>query len=63
IAPDLRESIAAHNFDALRGILHDGLLVAGGMPKFDDRTDDEVRELLAYIRKISRDASQPEAKQ
>jgi quinohemoprotein ethanol dehydrogenase len=63
IAPDLRESIAAHNFDALRGILHDGLLVAGGMPKFDDRTDDEVRELLAYIRKISRDASQLEAKQ
>jgi quinohemoprotein ethanol dehydrogenase len=63
IAPDLRESIAAHNFDALRGILHDGLLVAGGMPKFDDRTDDEVRELLAYIRKISRDASQREAKQ
>jgi hypothetical protein len=33
------------------------------MPKFDDRTDDEVRELLAYIRKISRDASQREAKQ
>lgn len=57
VAPDLRESAAAHDLSALRAILKDGLLVAGGMPKFDDRTDEEVADLLAYIRKISREAT------
>ena len=56
IAPDLRESVAAHDFQALRSIMKDGSLVAGGMPKFDDRTDDEVRDVQMYIRTISRAA-------
>jgi quinohemoprotein ethanol dehydrogenase len=57
VAPDLRESAAAHDLKSLRAILRDGLLVSGGMPKFDDRTDDEVIELEMYIRKISRAAA------
>lgn len=54
IAPDLRESAAAHDLNALRTILKDGTLVAGGMPQFDDRTDEEINDLLMYIEKISR---------
>jgi len=67
IAPDLRESPAAHDFAALRSILHDGTLASGGMPQFDERTDDEIRDLRMYIEEFSRAAlatnSHPEATQ
>ena len=56
VAPDLRESAAAHNYDSLRVILKEGTLALGGMPKFDDRTDSEVRDVFMYIRKISKPA-------
>ena len=54
IAPDLRESRSAHDFASLRSILHDGSLAAGGMPQFDERSDEEIRDLQMYIEKISR---------
>jgi quinohemoprotein ethanol dehydrogenase len=57
VAPDLRESAAAHDYDTLRSVLIDGALVQGGMPQYDDRTDQEVKDLHMYIRKISRDAA------
>jgi mono/diheme cytochrome c family protein len=54
VAPDLRESAAAHNYDSLRVIMKQGTLAFGGMPKFDDRTDSEVRDVFMYIREISK---------
>jgi len=56
VAPDLRESAAAHNYDSLRVIMKEGTLAFGGMPKFDDRTDSEVRDVFMYIREISKPA-------
>jgi quinohemoprotein ethanol dehydrogenase len=55
-APDLRESAAAHSFDAFRAIVQGGALISGGMPQFDDRPDQEIQDLFMYIRQISRSA-------
>lgn len=54
-APDLRESAAAHDPKTLRTILRDGALSSGGMPKFDEYTDEDIRAVQMYIRKISTD--------
>lgn len=62
IAPDLRESPAAHDFATLRTILKEGTLAPGGMPQFDERTDEEIRDLQMYIEKVSR-AAEPAADQ
>jgi quinohemoprotein ethanol dehydrogenase len=50
IAPDLRESQVAMQMDGLWTVLHDGALAPRGMPRFDNYSRDEVRELHAYIR-------------
>ena len=57
LAPDLRESAAAHDYSALRTILKEGTLASGGMPQFDERTDEEIRDLQHYIERISRAAT------
>jgi quinohemoprotein ethanol dehydrogenase len=56
IAPDLRESGIALQYDSLWSVLHDGVLSNRGMPRFDNLTRDEVRRLHAYIRAGAREA-------
>ena len=55
-APDLRESRIALYSDALWTVLHEGPLVARGMPLFDDLSRQQVDQLHAYIRSAARDA-------
>ena len=54
--PDLRESAIALQLDNLSELLKTGSLIETGMPRFDMLTDDEIRQLHAYIRKRARDA-------
>ncbi len=56
-APDLRESGIATNRDALWKVLHEGSLLPNGMPRFDDLSTDQVRQLYTYIRAAARDAA------
>jgi quinohemoprotein ethanol dehydrogenase len=66
IAPDLRESTLALSWDAFRSVLRDGTLAAGGMPKYDDLTDQDLRALFFYVRQRAREtkdsASQKQSK-
>jgi len=56
IAPDLRESKLALNWDAFKAVLHDGLLVGAGMPKYDDLSEQDLRALYMYIRQRARES-------
>jgi quinohemoprotein ethanol dehydrogenase len=56
IAPDLRESRLALNWQVFREMLHDGSLVSAGMPKFDDLSDADMRALYIYIRQRARES-------
>jgi len=57
-APDLRESAAALNFETFRSILHDGTLAPGGMPRYSDLTEEEIRSIYMYIRQRTRETLQ-----
>jgi quinohemoprotein ethanol dehydrogenase len=59
-APDLRESTAALDPEALWTILHDGTLLANGMPRFEMLTREEIMQIYAYIRSGARAAKQVE---
>jgi len=54
-APDLRESAAVLDFDAMKAILHDGVLLPNGMPQFKDLTDEEIRAISEYARQVIRE--------
>ena len=54
--PDLRESGIALKLDSLRELLKSGALLERGMPRFEYLTDDQIRQLHAYIRARARDA-------
>ncbi len=54
--PDLRELGIALNLADLRTVLKDGLLLEKGMPRFEHLTDDQIRQLHAYIRARAREA-------
>jgi quinohemoprotein ethanol dehydrogenase len=54
--PDLRESAIALRLDTLSELLKTGSLLERGMPRFEMMTDDEIRQIHAYIRKRARDA-------
>lgn len=58
LSPDLRESMAGHQYEALKAILVEGALVSRGMPKFNELSDEEVRDIQMHIRKFSRAAAQ-----
>ena len=45
------------SYSALRTILKEGTLASGGMPQFDERTDEEIRDLQHYIEQVSRAAA------
>jgi quinohemoprotein ethanol dehydrogenase len=49
-APDLRRSKLPQSAEAFASIVHDGILVANGMPRFDELTDKQRNDLRQYIR-------------
>lgn len=55
-APDLRESGVALHADAFWTVVHDGALLRKGMPRFEQMTKEEARDLQAYIRAGAREA-------
>jgi quinohemoprotein ethanol dehydrogenase len=57
IAPDLRESTLALNWDSFRTVLHDGVLAGGGMPLYDDLSEADMRAIFVYLRQRARDAA------
>ena len=57
IAPDLRESRLALNWNGFRAVLHDGTLASLGMPKYDNLSDDELLALHMYVRSVAREAA------
>jgi quinohemoprotein ethanol dehydrogenase len=61
IHPDLRESYMALSWDAFKAVLHDGVRISAGMPKFENLSEQELRSLHLYIRQRARDALPPNA--
>jgi quinohemoprotein ethanol dehydrogenase len=49
-APDLRESPIALNPDSFWAVLHDGVLIQRGMPRFETFTHEQVMQIYSYIR-------------
>ncbi len=54
--PDLRESAIALDLDSFRALLQSGALMSRGMPRFENLTEDQIRQLHAYIRAKAREA-------
>jgi quinohemoprotein ethanol dehydrogenase len=54
---DLRESTVALNWDGFKSVVRGGTLFSLGMPRFDDMSEDELRELFMYIRQEARAAT------
>jgi quinohemoprotein ethanol dehydrogenase len=54
--PDLRESAIALKLDTLSELLKSGALMSTGMPRFENLTDTQIRQLHAYIRARAREA-------
>ena len=55
-APDLRESAIALREEDLWAVVHDGALRSRGMPRFEELTREQVRQIHAYIRAGARQA-------
>jgi quinohemoprotein ethanol dehydrogenase len=56
IAPDLRESRLAMNWDSFTAVVHEGSLAGAGMPKYGDLTETDLNALYMYIRRMARDS-------
>ncbi len=54
--PDLRESGIALKLDTFSELLKSGALLERGMPRFEMLSDDEIRQLHAYVRARAREA-------
>ncbi|MCT2401068.1 PQQ-dependent dehydrogenase, methanol/ethanol family [Novosphingobium mangrovi (ex Huang et al. 2023)] len=54
--PDLRESAIALDLGSFRELLHSGSLMELGMPRFENLTDTQIRQIHAYIRARAREA-------
>jgi quinohemoprotein ethanol dehydrogenase len=54
--PDLRESGIALNLESLSALLKSGPLMEQGMPRFENLTDEQIRDIYAYIRAKAREA-------
>lgn len=54
--PDLRESAIALDLETFSQLLKEGFLLERGMPRFQMLSDDEIRQLHAYIRARAREA-------
>jgi quinohemoprotein ethanol dehydrogenase len=55
--PDLRESAIALNWDSFHVVVKDGTLVPKLMPKFDELSEEQLRDLFMYIRTGAREAA------
>jgi quinohemoprotein ethanol dehydrogenase len=55
-APDLRESAVPLDAAAFRSVVHDGALRQNGMPSFETLSDEQLRQIRAYIRAKAREA-------
>ncbi len=55
-APDLRESALAADRDAFRQVVFEGVSLPRGMPRFEMLSEDEIRQLYAYVRSTAREA-------
>jgi quinohemoprotein ethanol dehydrogenase len=60
--PDLRESAIALKLDSFTTLLKSGALLEQGMPRFQQLTDDQIRQLYAYVRAKAREALGKRAK-
>lgn len=56
--PDLRESPMAHDYDMLLKIVKEGALSSQGMPKFDELTNAQIRDIYMAVKYYSRQAAQ-----
>ena len=56
-APDLRESTLALNWDAFQAVVQGGAMASTGMPRFDDLSTDDLRNLFMYVRRGARSAT------
>ena len=54
--PDLRESALAMDSQAFRKVVHDGELIARGMPRYDFLSEEQVTQLYHYVRQEARRA-------
>jgi quinohemoprotein ethanol dehydrogenase len=54
--PDLRESPIALKLASFRDLLKSGALMARGMPRFEKFSDEQIRQLHAYVRARAREA-------
>jgi quinohemoprotein ethanol dehydrogenase len=59
-APDLRASSVPLTLQALTAVVHDGALVANGMPRFEELTPEEIGGLQHYIRQRARESAAAE---
>jgi len=55
IAPDLRASAVPQDAEAFRSVVQQGALVANGMPRFDDLSEDELNAARQFIRSQAAD--------
>jgi quinohemoprotein ethanol dehydrogenase len=58
VATDLRASALTRSTSGFTRVLREGLLVAGGMPQFDELDDNQIRDLQQYIRAEAHGARQ-----
>lgn len=56
VAPDLRESSVALDLASLSAVVRDGVLIERGMPRFDQLTPANIRQIHAYVRANARAA-------
>ena len=49
-APDLRASPVPPSAEAFRSVVHDGALVANGMPRWSEFSDSEIADIRQYLR-------------
>jgi quinohemoprotein ethanol dehydrogenase len=54
--PDLRESAIAVDLANFRTLLKEGPLMERGMPRFETLTDEQIRQLHAYVRAKARES-------
>lgn len=61
MAPDLRASPIPLQFEAFKEVVKNGAKVNMGMPVFPDMSDEQLRELMHFIRKTGRASKAAEA--
>jgi quinohemoprotein ethanol dehydrogenase len=54
--PDLRKAGAPLSYEAFSAVLHDGALMGNGMPRFDELSPTQLKDLQAYVRREARSA-------